>query len=202
MKKFTVTMSRTYETVFQIEAKNEMEAIDKLCENKDRYSVELEQCNVINEQIKCTKEIEPPKLNKYTIISTWNGDGHSYLNTAKILEFKDDKAAQNHLWTLFKTENNPKDFEVEETKGFLKYSNEEDSGSYIWLSQTELVYGIVIYTNVNEIHYILNAKQWRNNVAKAIKQADPNEVGEIDLTQKRFFIAAHNSDYDYQFIKF
>ena len=195
-------MSRTYETIFEIEAENEMDAIDKLCKNEERCSVELEQCNVINEQIECTKEIEPPKLNKYTIISTWNGEGHSHLNTAKILEFKDDKAAQNHLWTLFKTENNPKDFEVEETKGFLKYSNEEDSGSYIWLSQTELVYGIVIYTNVNEIHYILNAKQWRNNVAKAIKQADPNEVGEIDLTQKSFFIAAYNSDYDYQFIKF
>lgn len=197
-------MKRTYETIFEIEAENVTKAINKLNNEIDKYTVELEQCCVVNEEIECIKEEEeePPTVNKYAIISTWNGEGYSYLNTAKILEFKDDKAAQNHLWTLFKTENNPKNFEVEETKGFLKYSNEEDSGSYIWLSQTELVYGIVIYTNVNEIHYILNAKQWRNNVAKAIKQADPNEVGEIDLTQKSFFIAAYNSDYDYQFIKF
>jgi hypothetical protein len=51
MKKFTLTMSRTYETIFEIEAENESDAIDKLCKNEERYSVELEQCNVINEQI-------------------------------------------------------------------------------------------------------------------------------------------------------
>jgi riboflavin synthase alpha subunit len=56
MKKFTLTMSRTYQTIFEIEAENESEALNKLEQMEDRYAVELEQCCVINEQIECTEE--------------------------------------------------------------------------------------------------------------------------------------------------
>ena len=197
-------MKRTYETIFEIEAENVTKAINKLNNEVDKYTVELEQCCVVNEEIECIKEEEeePPTVNKYAIISTWNGEGYSYLNTAEILEFKDDKEAQNHLRKLFESENDIENFEVIEKKGFLQYSDEQNSGTYIWIKEAELIYGIVIYPNVNEINIVLNAKEWRNYVAKAIKQAEPEEVGEIDLTQKSFFISAHNSDYDYQFIRF
>lgn len=197
-------MKRTYENIFEIEAENVTKAINKLNSEVDKYIVELEQCCVVNEEIECIKEEEeePPTVNKYAIISTWNGEGYSYLNTAEILEFKDDKEAQNHLRKLFESENDIESFEVIEKKGFLQYSDEQNSGTYIWIKEAELIYGIVIYPNVNEINIVLNAKEWRNYVAKAIKQAEPEEVGEIDLTQKSFFISAHNSDYDYQFIKF
>ncbi|NBX51146.1 hypothetical protein EBT25_14770 [bacterium] len=200
MKKFTLTMSRTYQTIFEIEAENESEAISKLEQMEDRYEIELGQCNVINEQIECTEETAPPKF--YAIISTWNGEGYSYLNTAEIRHFKNDEEAQKHLRTLYESNNDPQDFEVEETKGVLRYSNEEDAGSYILVRDPQKIFGVVIYTNINEVHFILNAKEWRNHVAEAIKQADPEEIEEINLSEKSFFIAGYNSDYDYQFIRF
>lgn len=193
-------MSRTYQTIFEIEAENESEAISKLEQMEDRYEIELGQCNVINEQIECTEETAPPKF--YAIISTWNGEGYSYLNTAEIRHFKNDEEAQKHLRTLYESNNDPQDFEVEETKGVLRYSNEEDAGSYILVRDPQKIFGVVIYTNINEVHFILNAKEWRNHVAEAIKQADPEEIEEINLSEKSFFIAGYNSDYDYQFIRF
>jgi hypothetical protein len=194
-------MERTYQTIFEIEAQNYAEAVNKLHKDVDKYAVELEQCCVINEEIKCIDEkAEPPK--NYAIISTWNGEGYSYLNTAEVLEFQDDEAAQKYLRTLYEINNDPQDFEVEETKGVLRYSNEEDSGSYVWLPDPKKIFGVVIHTNVNEIKYIRNAKNWRNYVAEAIKQADPEEVSDINLSEKSFFIDAYNGDFDYQFIKF
>ena len=56
MKTYTFTMSRTYETIFEIEAENKSEALNKLHKMEDRYAAEMEQCNVINEQIECTQE--------------------------------------------------------------------------------------------------------------------------------------------------
>ena len=201
MKTYTFTMSRTYETIFEIEAQNYAEAVNKLHKDVDKYAVELEQCCVINEEIKCIDEkAEPPK--NYAIISTWNGEGYSYLNTAEVLEFKDDEAAQKHLRGLFEAEHFGEDLDIEETLGALLYTSGQDSGSYVFLREPEKIYGLVIYANVNEIHMILSAKEWRNHVAAAIKQAEPEEVCEIDITEKNFFIPAYNSDYDYQFIRF
>ena len=201
MKTYTFTMSRTYETIFEIEAQNYAEAVTKLHKDVDKYAVEMEQCCVINEEIKFTEEkTEPPK--KYAIISTWNGEGYSYLNTAEVLEFQDDEAAQNHLRELFEAEQFGEDFETEETFGVLSYTTGEDSGSYRWVREPEKFFGVVIYANTNEFNLITNAKQWRNRVAAAIKQAEPEEVCEIDITEKNFFIPAYNSDYDYQFIRF
>ena len=201
MKTYTFTMSRTYETIFEIEAENYGEAVTKLHKDVDRYAVEMEQCCVINEEIKCTEEkAEPPK--NYAIISTWNGEGYSYLNTAEVLEFQDDEAAQNHLRQLFQSEHFGEDLDIQETLGALLYTSGHDSGSYVFLREPEKIYGLVIYANVNEIHTILSAKEWRNHVAAAIKQAEPEDVCEIDITEKNFFIGAYNSDYDYQFIRF
>lgn len=202
MKKYTLVMTRTYETIFQINAENKSEALKYLHNNIDRHAAEMEQCSVTNEQIECFEEkTEPPK--NYAIISTWNGEGYSYLNTAEVLEFQDDEAAQNHLRQLLETEHEQQDLEdIEETEGVLSYTTGEDSGSYRWVREPEKFFGVVIYANTNEFHLILNAKQWRNRVAEAIKQAYPEEVCEIDITEKSFFISAHDSDYDYQFIRF
>lgn len=201
MKTYTFTMSRTYETIFEIEAQNYAEAVNKLHKDVDRYAVEMEQCCVINEEIKCIDEkAEPPK--NYAIISTWNGEGYSYLNTAEILEFQNDEAAQNHLRKMFEAEHKGEKMDIEETEGVFWYTTGQDSGSYVFLREPEKIYGLVIYANVNEIHPILSAKEWRNHVAAAIKQAEPEDVCEIDITEKNFFIGAYNSDYDYQFIRF
>jgi hypothetical protein len=202
MKTFTLTMTRTYETIFEVEADSVSDAIANLYKNNDRYAVELEQCCVIDEKIECIKEDESAEPQKYAIVSTWNGEGYSYLNTAEVLEFKNDEEAQKHLRRLFETQQDAEDYEVTECNGLLQYGNEEDSGSYFFLKNPEQMYGLVIYCNVNDVHQILNAKEWRNHVAAAIKQAEPEEVSEIDLTEKTFFIPAYNSDYDYQFIKF
>ena len=141
-------------------------------------------------------------MKKYAIISTWNGEGYSYLNTAEILEFQNDEAAQKHLRKLFEADHDLEDFAITEGRGFFQYSNGEDTGSFEWVSNAEQIYGLVIYTNVNEINVTLTSKEWANYLADAIKQSNPEDFNELDLSQKIFFIAAHNNDYDYQFIRF
>ena len=58
MKKYTLIMKRTYETIFEIEAENVTKAINKLNNEIDKYTVELEQCCVVNEEIECINEDE------------------------------------------------------------------------------------------------------------------------------------------------
>ena len=52
MENFTFIMTRTYETVIEIEADNYDEALEQL-EKTDRYAIELEQCCVVDEDISC-----------------------------------------------------------------------------------------------------------------------------------------------------
>jgi hypothetical protein len=47
---YTFTINRTYETVVEIEAKNKKEALKQL-HSMDIYSLELEQCSVIEESV-------------------------------------------------------------------------------------------------------------------------------------------------------
>jgi hypothetical protein len=48
MNPYTFTMTRTYETIIEIEADNYEEAVQKLSET-DVYAIELEQCCVTDE---------------------------------------------------------------------------------------------------------------------------------------------------------
>jgi len=48
MENFTFTMTRTYETVIEIEASNYEDALKQLSET-DVYAIELEQCCVTDE---------------------------------------------------------------------------------------------------------------------------------------------------------
>lgn len=50
MKNYTFTLTRTYETVIEIDATNKKDALKKLHE-MDIYAVELEQCCVVEETI-------------------------------------------------------------------------------------------------------------------------------------------------------
>jgi len=50
MENFTFTMTRTYETIIEIEADNYDDALKQLSET-DVYSIELEQCCVTDEMI-------------------------------------------------------------------------------------------------------------------------------------------------------
>jgi hypothetical protein len=47
---YTFTINRTYETVVEIEAKSKKEALKQL-HSMDIYSLELEQCSVIEESV-------------------------------------------------------------------------------------------------------------------------------------------------------
>lgn len=50
MKNYTFTLTRTYETVIEIDATTKKDALKKLYE-MDIYAVELEQCCVVEETI-------------------------------------------------------------------------------------------------------------------------------------------------------
>jgi hypothetical protein len=52
MEKFTFIMTRTYETLLEIEAENYADAQKQLA-GIDRYAIELEQCCVTNEDMIC-----------------------------------------------------------------------------------------------------------------------------------------------------
>lgn len=80
MANFTFTMTRTYETVIEIEASNYDDALQQL-ENCNRYSIELEQCCVIDEDISC----QGPKIARQCSVTGegmnegWVfGDGEEY----------------------------------------------------------------------------------------------------------------------------
>jgi hypothetical protein len=52
MEKFTFKMSRTYETIIEIDAENYADAQKQLA-GIDKYAIELEQCCVTNEDMIC-----------------------------------------------------------------------------------------------------------------------------------------------------
>lgn len=136
---------------------------------------------------------------KYAIVSTWNGEGYSYQNTAEIKEFKNDSEAQNYLRELF-FESVPK-ANAEETDGCISYELGDDQGSFVFIRNAELIYGIMILTNVNEIHPLLSKKDWLKHISHAVQQSDPDETDELDLSDESIFIGAYDSDYDYQFVR-
>lgn len=80
MEKFTFKMSRTYETIIEIDAENYADAQKQLA-GIDRYAIELEQCCVTNEDMIC----EGPKYARRCSITGegmnegWVfGDGEEY----------------------------------------------------------------------------------------------------------------------------
>ena len=56
MKTFIYKMTRVYETLIEVEAKNELDADKKLSE-LDIYQIELEQCCVVYEKIELEDNI-------------------------------------------------------------------------------------------------------------------------------------------------
>jgi len=138
---------------------------------------------------------------KYAIIETWNGEGYSSENLASIKEFDNDSIAQKYLESLVHFQTGAEI--IEKRIGYISYTkNNDDYGSFVFIRNAELLYGVLIYTNVNEIITILNKKEWRKNLSEAIKQCDPDELDEIDLSDNNIFIGGYNSDYDYQFVRF
>lgn len=55
MKTFKYTLTRVYETIIEIEAKNELDADKKLSE-LNIYQIESEQCNVLYEKLKLDED--------------------------------------------------------------------------------------------------------------------------------------------------
>lgn len=55
MRKYTFIVSRTYETLVEVDADNYDDALCKLSET-DIYSIELEQCCVVDEFVKDSED--------------------------------------------------------------------------------------------------------------------------------------------------
>jgi len=80
MKPFTFRMTRTYETIIEIDADNYNDAFDKLMKT-DVYAIELEQCCVIQSDIICEGEKYARKCSKTgeAMNEGWCfGDGQDY----------------------------------------------------------------------------------------------------------------------------
>jgi hypothetical protein len=136
---------------------------------------------------------------KYAIVSTWNGEGYSYQNTAELKEFKNDSEAQIYLRQLLNEQDATSD--ATETDGCITYEIGDDQGSFVFIRNAELIFGIMILANVNEVHPLLSKKDWLKHLKRAVQQSDPDDLDELDLSDESIFICAYDSDYDYQFVK-
>jgi len=136
---------------------------------------------------------------KYVIIETWNGVGYSSENLAYIKEFNTDSEAQSYLESLLYMQIGAEN--IESSLGCITYEKNDDQGSFVFIRNAELLYGIMIFCNVNEIYTIKSKKEWHKRISGAITLADPEEIEEINLGDDSIFIGAYQGEYDYQFIK-
>jgi len=141
---------------------------------------------------------------KYAIIETWNGEGYSSQNLAYIEDYNSDAEAQQRLKDLVSIQSDAKN--IVESDGLISYDKGDDdcldNGTFQFIKDADTLFGVVIRTNDNEVISIRNLRQWKFCLLDAIKQAEPEELYELDLSADDFFIGAYDGDYDYQFIKF
>jgi hypothetical protein len=152
---------------------------------------------------------------KFVIISSWNGEGYSYQNTAEVLDFirvEDVQDYLEHLLVLQGESVDPNDFmgplipwKVERSPLCITYENSEDAGSFQAFEFTSEVYGVIISTNVNDVD-VVDEGAWNDRVMIALQQADPDDIADdpegYELDEEgRMFIPAYEDDYDHQFIK-
>lgn len=137
---------------------------------------------------------------KYAIIETWNGEGYSFQNQARIENYNSDAEAQQRLRDLVAIQTDAKN--IVESDGLITYDIHDDNGTFQFIKNAESIYGVVILTNVNEVVAIRNKKDWLTKINIAVQQSDSDETDELDLSADDFFIGAYESDYDYQFVKF
>jgi hypothetical protein len=136
---------------------------------------------------------------KYIIAITWNGEGYSYLNTAEIKEFALESDVKSYIMKQFLDSQDANKLEVVLTPNSIHYNDGENQGSLIFFKANKNTFGVSILCNINEVK-VLNKKQYAEQLAEAIAQADPDDLEqENELTP---FYAAYDGDYDYQFIKF
>jgi hypothetical protein len=137
---------------------------------------------------------------KYAIIETWNGEGYSFQNLAYIEEFNSDAEAQQKLRELIKIESDAEN--IVESDGVISFDKEDDNGTFKFIRDADTLFGVVIRVNDNKVHPIRNLRKWKSYLVEAIKQAEPEELYNLDLSADDFFIGAYDGDYDYQFVKF
>jgi hypothetical protein len=135
-------------------------------------------------------------MQNYVIAETWNGEGYSFQNKAYLKQFESDEQAQEFIRTTFNTNEKAEDWNVTEEQGKITFENEDgDAGTYQWHNAPADLYGVEIWTNVNEVQ-VHNEQGYKSALEYAIEQADEDE--EID--EESPFISAYESEYDYQFI--
>jgi hypothetical protein len=134
---------------------------------------------------------------KYIIVSTWNGEGYSYSNTAELKDFNNDVEARTYMAELL-LKVHPEMTDVTLIgDNQIRYSIGEDNGSFMFIK--EEAFGVMILANVNEVVLLPRKKEWDFALSQAIKQSDPDD--ELDLSGNSIFIGAYEGEYDYQLIK-
>jgi hypothetical protein len=136
---------------------------------------------------------------KYAIIETWNGEGYSFQNLARIENYNSDAEAQQRLRDLIAIQTDAKN--IVESDGLITYDIHDDNGTFQFIKNAESIYGVVILTNENEA-IPCDKKRWRKFRTEALAQCNPDDIDELDLSSDDFFIGAYENDYDYQFVRF
>jgi hypothetical protein len=141
---------------------------------------------------------------KCAIIETWNGEGYSTENKAKVHEFKfwkdardmaEDMAFQLACGRLVGT------FYDTPAHVMFGYDFGDDQGAVQVMPLAEDTFGCVILCNINDA-VLVDADAYRRQLDEAVAQADPEDLKEVDLTAERVFIPAYKGEYDYQFVRF
>lgn len=152
-------------------------------------------------------------MKKYAIIDTWNGDGYSYANEIlHIKYFDNDEQALEHckklateqangfLEDLFGVTDNIDDLlSVNDSSvDYFAKNDEDDSGCIHFVELHDDSFAVEMLCNVNEV-LVLTEDEYKYSLNEAVKNADQDDIDDLDLAADRVFIGAYNDDYDRQF---
>jgi hypothetical protein len=154
------------------------------------------------------KKTDSPKA-PYLIVETWNGEGYSEDNMiTEIKSFSSDKEASEYTKSLI--EKNQSFDEIESYDNGWGWDSRDDNGSYQYFKLTPDDYGIIIFTNVNEVK-VLNYKDYIDAFQIADRNYGANDflLEDAENGKDRYFFSSEDLNYtqlagdtaesDYQF---
>lgn len=144
-------------------------------------------------------------MKKYAIVDTWNGEGYSYQN--KILHIINDDAQPLEHCKKLALEQITHDLDVGESKedsievtdsAVIYNPMEDDFGAIHFVELHNDSFAIEMRCNVNEI-FVLTEDEYKHSLSEAVKNADQDDIDDLDLSSDRVFIGAYSHAYDRQF---
>lgn len=136
----------------------------------------------------------------WAIIETWNGEGYSSLNTARLFQGT-AKQAEAEVKRIV-AEQCPTHSSSTASGGggyLVAYEIDEDQGTVQAIPFGPEHVGVVIYCNVNEVK-VVTEDEWASELSEALEQADDDHNDDEPTEELAPFIGAFNGDYDYQFV--